>query len=333
MMITLISRCFRSRLYEWLYSPIEDRIGESIMAPISWADLPPDLIESISNRLGLIDLLSFRGVCQNWNLASFTSSAEIESTSCCEPWFLLYGENSQCSLLSGNDKKYKINILELNGATCIASKEGWLLVHREGSLFFFCPFSRAKIELPQFPYSELKDHVAAFSSAPTCKDCIVCVVCQNDEMDVLLYTLSHGAVAWTMHKYTHTRTCFKSVKAATYVDKTFYFLDDTNQVIKFSPEEDVKWARRQIVDHHSECREFLPFFIKRSCFEEKSIIEKLGLKNDVWITSCGTIVPTGKYPKLFFNESINKTQESESCCHKGVWLTPRFYQISPVLRW
>ncbi|KAK4842416.1 hypothetical protein QYF36_021212 [Acer negundo] len=315
-----------------LYLASDDaKIGQGSAATSLWADLPPDLIQSISNRLGLIDLLSFRGVCQNWNLASFTSSAEIESSSCHEPWFLLYGgENSQCSLVSENGKKYLINIPELSGgATCIASKEGWILVYREGSLFFFCPSSRSKIDLPQFPYSVLKDRVAAaFSSSPTCKDCIVSVICQNDERDVVLYSLSHGAAAWTKRK--HANKYFKNVKAAAYANEKLYVFDDSDTLLRFDSEEDVKWVGQNIVASGGTQRsEPLPLIRKVSFLEEKRIIRKLGLQNDVWITSCGTIVPTDRFLKLYFNESINNSQESESCRYKGVWLTPRFHQISP----
>ncbi|KAK0580413.1 hypothetical protein LWI29_001652 [Acer saccharum] len=306
-------------------------IGQGRTATSSWADLPPDLIQSVSNRLGLIDLLSFRGVCQNWNLSSLTPSAEIESLSCHEPWFLLYGgENSRCSLVSENGKKYLINVPELSGgATCIASKEGWILVYREGSLFFFCPFSRSKIELPQFPYSVLKDRVAAaFSSSPTCEDCIVSVICQNDEMDIVLYSLSHGAAAWTERK--HSNKYFKNVKAAAYANEKLYVFDDSDTLLRFDPEEDVKWVGQNIVASGGTQRsEPLPIIRKVSCLEEKSIIKKLGLQNDVWITSCGTIVPTDRFLKLYFNESISNSQESESCRYKGVWITPRFHQISP----
>ncbi|KAK3193963.1 hypothetical protein Dsin_025273 [Dipteronia sinensis] len=330
MMISKIFQCLCSPLYQLIYSPIANRIGQGRTATSSWADLPPDLIQSISNRLGLIDLISFRGVCQNWNLASFTSSAEIESSTCHEPWFLLYGgENSQCSLVSENGK-YLINIPELSGgATCIASKEGWILVYRQGSLFFFCPFSRSKINLPQFPNSELKDRVAAaFSSSPTCKDCIVSVICQNDKMDIVLYSLSRGAAAWTERK--HASKYFKNVKAAAYANKALYVFDDSDTLLRFNPEEDVKWVRQNIVTNGGTQRsERLPLIRKKSCLEEKSIIKKLGLQNDVWITSCGTIVPTNGLPKVYFNESISNSQESESCHYKGVWLTPRFHQISP----
>ncbi|KAJ0054103.1 hypothetical protein Pint_01075 [Pistacia integerrima] len=170
-----------------------------------WADLPTDIGTSIAERLVLIDLLRFRKVCKSWNSAYAASrcSAKIESSPNYEPWFILYGEESQCILLKGSQKKYKINFPELDGATCIASRDGWLLVHQETVIFFFCPFSRSKIVLPQFPDSEQRDYIGAFSSPPTSKDCVVCVVRRNDKLEVELQLLYRGANAWTMHKYSY----------------------------------------------------------------------------------------------------------------------------------
>ncbi|OMO77843.1 hypothetical protein CCACVL1_14779 [Corchorus capsularis] len=128
-----------------------------------WSDhLPIDLLGLIANRLGLIDLLRFRVVCKNWNFVSSNASAEIEALPNNDPWFLIYDYDSKCMLKTDESKKiYRaVKIPEMNGATCIASNHGWLLLFKtpgSGSMCFFCPFSRARIEIPKFPLMVLNN--------------------------------------------------------------------------------------------------------------------------------------------------------------------------------
>lgn len=144
---------------------------------VPWADLPPELLSPIANSLGIIDLLSLRGVCKDWRSAPSTASAEIESLPSTKPWFILYEETENCTLYNPNVKKiYNINFPELMDTTCLALNQGWLLLFQEGSIFFFCPFSRARIDLTQFPHQEMSDHIAAFSCPPTSLDCIVSII-------------------------------------------------------------------------------------------------------------------------------------------------------------
>ncbi|XP_039003816.1 F-box protein At4g12382-like [Hibiscus syriacus] len=171
-----------------------------------WGDLPNELLPAIAERLGLIDLLCFRGVCKDWNSASSAASAEIEALTDLEPWFLVYGENnsSRCTLVTGSGERYSITIPEMEGATCLASSQGWLLLFRQGSLFFFCPFSRTTIELPvpcQLAHGESSDHVAVLSAPPTSDDCDVCIICRIERrQDLELYVIHRGANSWTNHK-------------------------------------------------------------------------------------------------------------------------------------
>ncbi|CAB4291754.1 unnamed protein product [Prunus armeniaca] len=166
-------------------------IGDQMQMQIKqwppWSDLPSDLASNIAERLGPIELLSFQSVCKAWNSASSTASAKIESTPDFEPWFLLYAEDSDhnCQLVTESGKKFSVRLPELDGTTCLASNQGWLLLFKKrglegeavgnccgaSSLFFFRPFSETKIDLPGCPFLELSDHVAAFSCVPTSRDC------------------------------------------------------------------------------------------------------------------------------------------------------------------
>ena len=53
-----------------------------------WCDLPYQLLSRIADGLGLIDLLSFRAVCNDWRSASSEASAKVESMQR-DPWFLI----------------------------------------------------------------------------------------------------------------------------------------------------------------------------------------------------------------------------------------------------
>ncbi|KAI9079049.1 hypothetical protein K1719_039001 [Acacia pycnantha] len=177
-----------------------------------WADLQFDLLSIISNRLGLIDLLSFRAVCNYWRSASSQASAEIESSKA-QLWFLLYGETVECCLLT-YPGRYRIQIPEMVESTCLASLVGWLLLYRKNSnsLFFFCPFSRAKIEIPQCPLiveqsqsGSDSDLYAAFSYYPTDPDCtLVVVIKRKNDAKMKLCMLHRGESEWTFHEHIAT---------------------------------------------------------------------------------------------------------------------------------
>lgn len=306
------------------------------MATRQWADLPSELISLIAERLGIIDLFSLSMVCKGWNSAASTPSSQISAQIISSPnhalWFLLYGKNSQCFLVSETDKKYKISIPEMNGATCIASKDGWLLLHRDDSMFFFCPFSVSKIDLPKFHKSEQCSLVATFSAPPTSVDCVVAVVCQN-ESGVELHLLSRGAKEWTTHTCTHHRGLIKTIKGAAFADKTFHFYDDEDRFVTFTPE-DGKWKYYQIIfgsrEDHPDTGT-LTFHLWRDSFKRYSMNKRLGLAEDVSVSTCGTVVPDGRHGKILFNESVS--QQSKSRGLKGVWIEPRSSQIPPDMSW
>ncbi|KAH7866640.1 hypothetical protein Vadar_023092 [Vaccinium darrowii] len=71
---------------------------------------------------------------------------------------------------------YRMDIPELSGAFLRYSKNGWLLMSRgRHSVFFFNPFTKAKIDLPDLPHN-FNFTTISFSSAPTSSNCMVFVV-------------------------------------------------------------------------------------------------------------------------------------------------------------
>ncbi|CAB4311967.1 unnamed protein product [Prunus armeniaca] len=316
-----------------------------------WSDLPPKLASNIAERLGPIELLSFQSVCKAWNSASSTASAKIESTPDFEPWFLLYDEDSdhKCQLVTETGKKFTMRLPELDGTTCLASNQGWLLLFKKqglegeavrncggaSSMFFFQPFSKTKIDLPGCPLSELSDHVAAFSCAPTSWACEVCVINRINDYELKLHLLRRGDKEWFQHDIPCSG--IDTIKCAAYRtdEQEFYFFDNRDRLfIVFTDHNLVGWrfSRWSPVDPTGPQPKF---FVSKSYFMNTDMKKKLGLAmanhEDVSFSTCGTQRKSGGKDSFVYNESIssNRIEESKSRQLKGVWIYPKFYRVPP----
>ncbi|PRQ26250.1 putative F-box domain-containing protein [Rosa chinensis] len=308
-----------------------------------WSDLPPELITDIAERLGLLEVVRFRSICQAWNSASSTISAKIESLLNYKPWFLHYGyDSAQCQLVTTESGNITMNLPQLDQTTtCIASYEGWLLVFKQGgSMFFFRPFSKTKIDLPNFPVSELTDHVAAFSSPPTSPDCTVCVInrsTSNDNELELNLLCRGGGNGWIQHKLDCPRFSIDTIKCAAYSKLgEFSFLDHGDNKLKLSVthNREICWKNNKVV----EAKDDLPgnFYYQMEYFKKTDMMNKLGLAalhEDVSFSVCGTQTEYNGTDYFIYNEiySISNHHEESNSPRKfkGVWIYPRFYQISP----
>ncbi|KAG4960374.1 hypothetical protein AAZX31_13G213100 [Glycine max] len=312
-----------------------------------WSNLPRDLVSQIVSGLGLIDFLSFRGVCEDWRVASSTLSSEVKESLRCDPWFLIYEEeedsHSQCSLLSPENKRYTINIPELHGAACLASYKGWLLLFRHGSLFFFSPFSRATIELPNCPFAEAtNEHVAAFSSAPTSKDCIVTVVNRISDSELELFFICRGESEWSTRCYDGYK--LSTMTTALFCEgKEFHFLDVDNRLAIFDSETkewnryNYRICRERSRDQPASSVRTLSYVVRKNVFQDKNT-RKMGLleENDS-ISTCGTAIP---HPKGEFHRIVIKSESIEAAATqpesrhlKGVWIQPIYFYVPPGLTW
>ncbi|KAJ1396437.1 F-box-like domain superfamily [Sesbania bispinosa] len=297
-----------------------------------WRDVFHNLLPQIISALGLIDLLSIRFVCKNWQSASSKFLPLIESSHCV-PWFLMYGEGSQCSLLINQYMLCTIKIPEFDGATCLASKGGWLLLFNHGSLFFFCPFSREKIDLPKCPLLELSDdseYIAAFSSSPTSQDCTVVVIRRWQQIVLQLYLLCCGDNQWTEHEYLCPLGDLSTIRAATYGEGAFHISDGFFGLVIFDARTK-KWRTKAGV---SSIKKYdtgaLNCKISRLCFWSNNLRENLGLEANVSISICGTLIPQSDgLDELIQNERIEAAHGSKSRQLKGVWIQPRYFQIAP----
>ncbi|XP_042518541.1 F-box protein At1g49360-like [Macadamia integrifolia] len=184
--------------------------------------------------------------------------------------------------------------------TCIASNGGWLLVYRDGIVFFFfCPFSRARIDLPALPHSELSDHVAVISSVPTSLDCIVGVINHRNCNTLVLNLIRRGSTEWTIHEFLDTLECLRTITSAAYLEGVFYFLDCTTDAsVTFSLEE-IKWGTCKIIYHepsNSSSPNTLPFSC--NCTPPKTLPCSRKTSN------CTTPKP----PPLFARNSFRRTK-------------------------
>jgi hypothetical protein len=261
-------------------------------------------------------------------------------------WFLLYGEESpRCSMLSNNDKVYTAQVPELDGSTCLASHDGWLLVFRDDSLFFFCPLSGAKIQLPNCPLTKSRDYLAAISSAPTSQDCIVVVLDRPDHFQFELHTLCRGYDKWVKYQFDLKEYDWYPLKrCAMFIEGEFIYASDINVVI-FDVANTKQWSvykSRFIQDELDDesvlnCR-LKDLLLKKAEKEKKHKLEdlkwKLGYDDNVAMNTCGTLYDAqnmvwGKF--IIHSVAVYQSrppfqEKNESRPLKGVWIVPRYHK-------
>ena len=210
--------------------------------------MPYDLLSNIANRLKLIDFTCFHLVCNDWRYAT---EPLLEIKGCGrDRWFLSYDKRAHCSMVKDKGKVYSIKILELgeDKSTRLASYGGWLLVFRDSSLFFLCPFSRAKIQLPNCPIKGSNGCVAAFSSAPTSQDCIVAMINRVNDFKLELHTLCWGDNTWAKHKVSLKEDpffCFK--KYAFFIEGKFIYGNEKHVVIFEAAANSKLWSKGSLL--------------------------------------------------------------------------------------
>ncbi len=199
-------------------------------------------------------------------------------------------------------------------------------------MFFYCPFSHAKIDIPKLPRSVLFNHAAAFSSPPTTLDCIVTVMHRDIESGLELYFLHRGDNDWTKCKVMHNN--FRDIGSATYKNQNFYFFDKLDALITFSVKN--KFCLLHAVrkrKNNSTTTKYLSYFRSKSHFMKRDMKKQLGLGEDVSISICGTLVQNVGSDTIIFNEEVEAAEEFESGHLKGVWIQPRLFHISPNQSW
>jgi hypothetical protein len=156
-----------------------------------WSDLPVNVLDIIAARLDALDQIYFRAVCKNWGQTQrFTVTKKL-------PWLMGHSwacdQNvySVCSFYrpSANPSHVPYSKIEkevfkvLHGAAICASKFGWLLLQKSSFSFFYNPYTKSIIKLPDL---DLSFNRTTFSSVPTSPDCF-CFVIQSTKNDGKIY--------------------------------------------------------------------------------------------------------------------------------------------------
>ncbi|XP_026422771.1 uncharacterized protein LOC113318751 isoform X1 [Papaver somniferum] len=160
---------------------------------IPWDILIEDMVVLIASYLHPLDYVHFRSVCKAnrqimpVGMSTFTSSQVLDAAHL-SPLLLFSRDNSSTVYSLANpmhdNENYLMNFSELLlDATIRFQKGGWLLMSREIKLFFYNPFTRDIILLPDFPGCYFTVDIS-FSSIPTSSDCIVFAVEGNASPDV-----------------------------------------------------------------------------------------------------------------------------------------------------
>lgn len=310
-----------------------------------WADLPTDILSNIADRLPIIEFLSFRGTCKDFRRASYNASAENESRN--TPWLILRKPNDNASgtylfYNHNRSKPYVIDFPDLIDCIFLASYQGWLLVFKKGgSVFFFSPFSRAKIDLPDFPYKQIRHNATAFSELPTSPHCIVSIRTPNEVL-----VISKGQTAWTRHKVLkticHSWPATTRMSCAGFDHKTqaFYYLHNLKHALKYSVKDNKVYPHP--VDDIVKDIHGLPFrFVEDPLHEaykcRKRYFETsdpFQLKDGEHLNLCGctldNLLPDSHQQLLFPSEFANQRPRDERW---GVWIQPRFFVAHPHHHW
>jgi hypothetical protein len=236
-------------------------------------------------------------------------------------------------MLSNNDKVYTAQVPELDGSTCLASHDGWLLVFRDDSLFFFCPLSGAKIQLPNCPLTKSRDYLAAISSAPTSQDCIVVVLDRPDHFQFELHTLCRGYDKWVKYQFDLKEYDWYPLKrCAMFIEGEFIYASDINVVI-FDVANTKQWSECSLLDIKYQrndesvlkcrLRDILSKKAKKGKHRSKDLKGKLGLGDNVAIDTCGTLYDA---QNLVWGDYIWSVALFDDHLLKGVWIVPRYHK-------
>ncbi|KAI3849668.1 hypothetical protein MKW98_026582 [Papaver atlanticum] len=150
-----------------------------------WVTLDDDVMWSISSHLSPLDYVHLRAVRRNYRsvfpLVNWRRSCPTRSLQTTElsPWLVFAKDNEAVySFINPihNNENYLMSIPELlKGSTIRFSKDGLLLLSKGyHSLFFYNPFTKAIIKLPDIPDgTDYSFRGISFSSLPTSSDCSV----------------------------------------------------------------------------------------------------------------------------------------------------------------
>ncbi|KAI3974597.1 hypothetical protein MKX01_029587, partial [Papaver californicum] len=194
-------------------------------AKITWASLSLDILEMISGYLHALDYLHFRVVCKANRLA--TIAKMVQSTSVAPPWMIIHMKKDAIySFVEPiyNDK-FLMDLSEvlLLGSTIRFSKGGWLLMTKDSTtIFFFNPFTREVIHLPDLANDDYFLSGMCFSPLHTSSDCIVMGMAEWFKNTSWIFTISRGNDSWNSSYEEHE-------------NYSYFPSEDARKIVEFRP--------------------------------------------------------------------------------------------------
>ncbi|KAJ4972528.1 hypothetical protein NE237_005702 [Protea cynaroides] len=285
--------------------------------PWSWADIPQELLSLIQSYLFAGDRICFRAVCRSWQ-KSLKVPLPIDSMD--------YSMMVSSSCLMSFSTKGNIDLFypmynsrytleldeELFGAWICFSKDGWLLLFQsEGSMFLFNPFTKARIELPDFPHDGGFD-AFCFTSTPTSSDCIVFGI-HSDSYKVKIFITHVGEESWNVYHLKNKKrwrvfncinmsvslssiSFYPSQSNPVFYGGLFYCLDEQGKLGYFDPERG-RWIYDQnflvecdgnllavldqpkmIWKNVKSLGDWMLFLSENTCFSTKGVVRGMGNK-------------------------------------------------------
>ncbi|KAI3949021.1 hypothetical protein MKW98_021627 [Papaver atlanticum] len=172
-----------------------------------WVKLDDDMVWTISNFLHTLDYIHLRAVSKKYrsvlHMGRYSSNRTVQITDI-SPWlFFPMFDQAVYKFVNPvhNNETYLMNIPEsLKGARIRFSKGGWLLMSKHKSLFFYNPFTKSIVRLPNLPDSDFTG--ISFSSLPTSSDCLVFGIAKDLFRDqVHIFFTKRGYEDWSYAVY------------------------------------------------------------------------------------------------------------------------------------
>ncbi|XP_026450889.1 F-box/kelch-repeat protein At1g57790-like [Papaver somniferum] len=207
-----------------------------------WNNLNEDIVGFIANKLHGSDYKHFRSVCKG-NRAIMPT---IKAASYLSPW-LVFSRHQDYTIYNVlnpmyNNDNYAINLSDLAGCTICFQKGGWLLITRRENMFFYNPFTRETVRLPDIDIKRGDFYsVVCFSSLPTCSDCIVFVMDEKIETFCINF-IRRGESHWSSCIFDKTHIGVKTsvLNTAVFHDGTFFCVNYLGTMDVFSAK-DKSW--------------------------------------------------------------------------------------------
>lgn len=193
-----------------------------------WAGLPEGVLEEISERLPLVDCISFARVCKPWqNIFAEFPAQQLRGF----PWLMSCGESDKMtrscfSIFQNLELEFKM--AEAFEWYCWGSFQDWLILAKLSGdsfldLILLNPFSKTKIELPKT--IDLY-HKMVLSTTPSEKF-IACMLGKYGPLTVAFWT--PGTLRW--HKLTIERGPFED---AVFCNGCLYLLTSDYNIVEIN---------------------------------------------------------------------------------------------------